>query len=287
MTKTLEQMHNQIAGAAQLQSVVRTMKAQAASSITQYENAVLALEDYTRTINIGLGACFRQTQPMAAQTQARPRVIAIVFGSDQGLVGKFNDELSHFVQTEFGAAQGAKTMWAVGARIHGHLIDEGFVIDKNFDVPTSINAITSLVGDILNECVRHDEQSEASKIIVFYNRSRTETTYEPVSQQLLPLDTAWQSELVTRAWPRKNVPELIGNTQAPLLSALIREHLFIALYRACAESLASENASRLAAMQRAEKNIDSLLDDLKQKSRTLRQNSIDEELFDVIAGAAF
>ena len=53
------------------------------------------------------------------------------------------------------------------------------------------------------------------------------------------------------------------------------------LYRACAESLASENASRLAAMQRADKNIDELLEDF---NRTLRQNGIDEELFDVISG---
>ena len=56
------------------------------------------------------------------------------------------------------------------------------------------------------------------------------------------------------------------------------------LYRACAESLASENASRLAAMQRAEKNIDGLLADMKTTSNRLRQSSIDEELFDVVSG---
>jgi F-type H+-transporting ATPase subunit gamma len=56
------------------------------------------------------------------------------------------------------------------------------------------------------------------------------------------------------------------------------------LFKACAESLASENASRLAAMQRAEKNIDELLDDLSHKFHSLRQSSIDEELFDVVSG---
>jgi len=53
---------------------------------------------------------------------------------------------------------------------------------------------------------------------------------------------------------------------------------------AYAESLASENASRLAAMQRAEKNIDELLDDLSLKFHGLRQSNIDEELFDVVSG---
>ena len=56
------------------------------------------------------------------------------------------------------------------------------------------------------------------------------------------------------------------------------------LFQACAESLASENASRLAAMQRAEKNIDQILEDLSRAFHRIRQESIDEELFDVISG---
>jgi F-type H+-transporting ATPase subunit gamma len=58
----------------------------------------------------------------------------------------------------------------------------------------------------------------------------------------------------------------------------------VSLFKACAESLASENASRLAAMQRAEKNIDERLADLGRTFHRLRQSGIDEELFDVIAG---
>jgi len=64
----------------------------------------------------------------------------------------------------------------------------------------------------------------------------------------------------------------------------VHEQLFISLYRACAESLASENASRLEAMQRAEQNIDAVSDELRQSVNRLRQSSIDEELFDVVAG---
>lgn len=69
------------------------------------------------------------------------------------------------------------------------------------------------------------------------------------------------------------------------LTAFIREYLFISLYRACAESLASENASRLAAMGRAEKNISDLLETLNGTLHRVRQSSIDEELFDVISGS--
>jgi F-type H+-transporting ATPase subunit gamma len=71
---------------------------------------------------------------------------------------------------------------------------------------------------------------------------------------------------------------------AATLRALLSGYLFVSLFRACAESLASENASRLAAMQRAEKNINELLDDLNRTFHRLRQSGIDEELFDVVSG---
>jgi len=79
------------------------------------------------------------------------------------------------------------------------------------------------------------------------------------------------------------LPEAIGGGTTTL-RALIRGYLFVSLFQACAESLASENASRLAAMQRADKNIDELLEGLNGTFHRLRQNGIDEELFDVISG---
>ena len=65
---------------------------------------------------------------------------------------------------------------------------------------------------------------------------------------------------------------------------LVREYLFISPFRACAESLASENASRLATMERAEKNINELLENLPSTFHRIRQAGIDEELFAVVAG---
>ena len=76
---------------------------------------------------------------------------------------------------------------------------------------------------------------------------------------------------------------MIGGN-ADNLRALIGEYLFVSLFRACAESLASENASRLAEMQRADRNIDDMLGSLNGKFHTLRQSAIDEELFDVVSG---
>jgi F-type H+-transporting ATPase subunit gamma len=120
------------------------------------------------------------------------------------------------------------------------------------------------------------------ELYLFYNRPASGPVYAPVSQRLLPLDEKWQKRLAELPWPTGNLPEVMGDSTT--LRALIREYLFVSLFRACAESLASENASRLAAMQRADKNIDELLEDLNRTFHSLRQSGIDEELFDVVSG---
>ena len=124
---------------------------------------------------------------------------------------------------------------------------------------------------------------EVTELHLFYNRPTTGAGYAPVNQRLLPLDETWRRKLVELPWPTKNLPEVMGGGTATL-RALIREYLFVSLFRACAESLASENASRLAAMQRADKNIGESLEDLNRTFHRVRQSGIDEELFDVISG---
>ena len=66
MSESAASLRHQIASAGDLESVVRTMKAMAASNIGQYENAVRSLGDYYRTVQLGLAACLRQDQPPAA-----------------------------------------------------------------------------------------------------------------------------------------------------------------------------------------------------------------------------
>ena len=150
-------------------------------------------------------------------------------------------------------------------------------------MPSSVKAIAPLVGQILVDSETRHSQSEGTELHLFYNRPTSRAGYAPVSQRLLPLDEAWRRELADRPWPTRSLPEVMGGG-TPTLRALIREYLFVSLFRACAESLASENASRLAAMERADKNIDELLETLHGTFHRLRQSGIDEELFDIVSG---
>ena len=264
------------------------MKALAASNIGQYEKSVRALADYYRTVELGLGTCFRETGPARTSVERKEpthpgAISAIVFGSDQGLVGQFNDVVADYAVKTLVAMPGKVQVWAVGERVHARLADAGLVLVGLFTVPNSVQAITPLVGQIQIESEAHRNKGAHRHLWVFYNRPRSGALYEPVSQRLLPLDAQWQHGLVKVRWPTANLPQVMGGGTTTL-RALIREYLFISLFRACAESLASENASRLAAMERADRNINELREQLQGDFHQLRQSGIDEELFDVISG---
>lgn len=288
MSDTMASLRRKISSAGDLQSVVRTMKALAASSISQYEQSARALADYYRTVELGLSICVRKSAPAARMTEVRGRtdeaiVGAVVFGSDQGLVGQFNDVVADFAVKTLATLPGAHQVWAVGERVHGRLLDAGLPLVGLFAVPNSVKGITPIVGQILIESETRHSQDEVTELHLFYNRPTSGAVYAPVSQRLLPLDETWRRKLAELPWPTGNLPEVMGGGTATL-RMLIREYLFVSLFRACAESLTSENASRLAAMQRADKNIDELLEDLNSTFHRLRQSGIDEELFDVISG---
>lgn len=300
MSDTIAGLRHTIKSAGDLQAVVRTMKSLAASSIVQYEQSVRALGDYARTVDMGLSICLRgigHTDALAggAKDAGAGAIGAVVFGSDQGLVGQFNDRVAdHAVKTLAGLtnrlpdeSRRRPQVWAVGERVQARLADAGLAPVGQFRVPTGVAAITALVGEILVATEAHQRRSDFSVLYLFYNRPSAAAVYAPVDQRLLPLDESWRRSLAEAAWPTNNLPEVIGSgTEADTttLRALIREHLFVSLFRACAESLAGENAGRLAAMQRAEKNIEDLLETLNATFHQRRQSAIDAELFDVIAG---
>ncbi|WP_417734371.1 F0F1 ATP synthase subunit gamma [Rosistilla oblonga] len=288
MSQSIALLKRQIGGATDLQSVVRTMKAMAASNITQYENSVRALSDYSRTVELGLGVCIRAAQTAGVSSAALPntgsdKAAAVVFGTDQGLVGQFNTIIADEALQTLADLPGKPMLWAVGERVHSRLTDADADSVGRFNVPNTVRAIAPLVGKILIDYEARTRQNPGTQLYLFHNRPTTGSLYEPVSQRLLPLDNAWRRQRSDIAWPTKNPPEVLGDP-IQTMRKLTGEYLFVSLFRACAESLASENASRLAAMQRADKNIEELLLSLNASYCRQRQSSIDEELFDVVSG---
>jgi len=285
MSETLPILRRKIENAHDLQSVVRTMKAMAAASIGPYERAVAALADYARTVELGLVTCLHHTpEPAAAPPRvAARRIGAIVFGTDQGMVGQFNERLAELVTATLSSLGETRSLWVVGERMQGRVRDAGFEVAGLFQTPTSVAGITPLICELLLAIERRSERDGLDEVHLFHNRPRQRATYDSVSERLFPLDAQWRRTIEATPWPTRALPEIIAGGPTTL-DALIREFLFVSLFRACAESLAAENARRFAAMQGAEKNIDERMGSLTLDYNRQRQAAIDEELFDLIAG---
>jgi len=286
MSESIENLQHQIVTAAELHSVVRTMKALAAAGISQYEHAVVSLYDYYRSVELGLSVCIRQLSdgaPVETLPLRKPPAGVIVFGSDQGLVGQFNLSLVQFCMGKIQVIPEGKAIQAVGERMGTEWQSAGVEPAGRYELPISVAGIRPLVNRLLVDMERQRDMGKMGDVYVFHNRLTGGAGYEPVMQRLLPLAETWEEKISGLSWPGKQRPEIIGGAASAGM-ALIREYLFVALYKSCAESLAAENASRLAAMQHAEKNIEQLSGELVQAYHQRRQEEIDEELSDILSG---
>lgn len=287
--QTSEALKRRIQSAQDLLGVVKTMKALAAVSIRQYQKAVESLGEYNRTVEMGLQIALRERRggsSAASEKTTVTRVGAIVFGSDQGLCGQLNNIIVAHAAEEMdrvGVKKENRIVIAVGMRAADILMDTGHRVLEVLTTPGSTSGITPMVQDItiLLEHWRFKRQIE--HMYLFFNHYVSGATYRPMTVRLLPVDHEWLKNLEMKKWPSRTLPLFTMDWEA-LFRSLIREYLFVSLYRAFAESLASENASRLAAMQSAEKNIEERLEELYLQYHRQRQMTITEELLDIVAG---
>jgi F-type H+-transporting ATPase subunit gamma len=274
--------------AGDLLSVVKTMKALAAVSIRQYQKAVESLTDYNRTVEMGLQIVLKERMGAMLQrkTSTMKRLGVIVFGSDQGLCGQLNEQISVFTLDyikKTGVKKENRKVLSVGARVADYVEDAGQSVDELMGTPASTSGITPLVQEIIMIIDEWHFQHNVDHFLLFYNKYVSGAIYHPHMVQLLPVNRDWLKEIARKKWDSKSLP-IFRMDGDQIFSSLIREYLFVSLYRAFAESLASENASRLASMQNAEKNIEEQLQDLHMQFHRTRQMTITEELLDIVAG---
>lgn len=287
--QTLESLRSRIESTRDMRSVVGTMKAMAATSIRRFEEAAESANNYLRILELGFQVALRhRTDPVPDfEGDRRAPVVAIVFGSEQGMCGRFNEDIVAFAVDEldsFNRTGREIEVLGSGSKVCALLQQRGWHLSKALQPPSSIPGIDAQVTEVLVEVERRYRRRDDLRLLLFFNRKKGGSTYEPRRQLLLPLDRDWMESLKERDWKGRSLPTFFV-ARGELYSALIRQYLYISLYRAFAESLAGENASRLAAMQAAESNIEERMEELSSDYNKLRQSAITAELLDIVAGA--
>jgi F-type H+-transporting ATPase subunit gamma len=287
--ETVESLAAQIGTTSQIGEIVRVMKSLSAVSIRQYDRAADALGAYQQTVELGLQAVLSTGPGAAAETERGPapaRILVFV-GSDRGLCGNFNEKIAEFADRAYlapAAGSGPPVrLLAVGQRGAQYLAARGHVPDRVIDLPASIGGLSSVARRVLLVLDGWQKEAGAIAVDICHNRRHTSSTAAPHGQRLLPMRPGDLEDLAARPWPSRSRP-FYRMPRGELFAALLREQVFVKIFHALAESLASEHARRLAAMHAAEHNIEEAIAGLQARHRTLFQRQITEELLDIVSG---
>lgn len=285
MAQTLESLSRHSDTLSGIRGIVRTMKTLSAINATPYEQAAQAIEAYHQTILHGFAAFAHRTGDIVLDRNEAPvQTLTIVFGSDHGLCGNYNEILAEKVKNH-GQTQGAENrrLLCIGARMHDALTDHGLSPADVMLPPASADGIGRLASNLVT---RIDMMSgglplyRVAVTLAFTHRGE-HGLREPVIRQLLPLEASLFHR--EKHWPSRALPDYSMAADV-LLVSLIRNHIFASIYRASAEAMVTENAARLALMQQAEQSVDERLDSVEAELRTVRQAEITNELMDVFIG---
>jgi F-type H+-transporting ATPase subunit gamma len=285
--EAIESLKRTIHVTRELQSLVKTMKVLAGLNIRQYERAAHAVGEYARTVELGLEIAVRE---LAESTTVPPRTRdrkfgAIVFGSDQGMCGQLNDVIVNHAcgaLARLSRSRDDQTILAIGQRAAGQLEATRQVVEATLEIPGSTDGIRNTVHEVLRRIDDWRTKRGIEMVGLFYCRLTSGMFYRPRGTLILPVDAAWIHSLKVKRWPSKVIPMHTLQTEQ-LFRSLLREYVFASLFQAFAESLASENAARLASMQVAERNIEDRLKELTSEFHQSRQTTITSELLDIIA----
>jgi len=284
MTQSLESLSRRTISMTGIRSVVHTMKTLSVINSAPYAHAVEAIEAYHDSVLMGLHAFLRVIGSYDPAPSGAAHHAIIVFGSDHGLCGNYNEVLACHVAGRL-AKIGKTTVVSVGAQMADALRDQGLAPESQFFPPASVDGIERLANQLtqhLDEIRDGRSVGDIAVSLAYFTRDGA-NGQRPECTDLLPLDPVLVRNLEGTPWASRSLPAF-SMPADDLFRALIRNHLFASLFRAAAEALVTENAARLALMQQAEQSVDERLDGLKSEMRSLRQSAITTEILDVIIG---
>lgn len=286
---TLETLNKRIKTTTDLRDIVGTMKMLSSVSIGPYEKALVSLNEYGKTIwsaFIGLMKDDRFTDTMRPIHTTHPKTIAVLIGTDNGLVGRFNRDVVQFARqdlTQRGILSETHFI-CVGRRV-GMLAETGHLKpDITYPILNSLKDVASVAGMVLVKINTLLAQNRSEQVLIYATHKKSGTPQQVRCLQLMPLPKSELKRLKHEKWEGRSLPLITANRDE-LFAALINEYLTVVLGGALTASLAAEHYTRMVNMQQAEKNIDDSLADMNLTYQQLRQTGITDELIDIVSGA--
>ena len=286
---TLDDLKKRIASVKSTQKITKAMKMVAAAKLRKAQENAEKGRPYSEKmnniiLNLSSGISDKENAPkLLSGTSENKTHLCIVLTSDRGLCGGFNTNIIKKAKVYFKKISDEGKVLkiiTVGSKGYDQLkrVYKNKIIKKiSFKDSKTINYLDAeKVGKMI---IENFEKKEFDVCAIFYNKFKNVITQIPQEQQIIPLKTS----------------EVEGNSsddnyefepdEDEILSNLLPKNISTQIFKAMLENSASEQGSRMSAMDSATRNAGEMVDKLTIEYNRSRQAAITKELIEIISGA--
>lgn len=288
--ETLDNLKKTLDTSKSIKQVVSTMKALSGANIKKYEKIVKILYTYKSNVELALQAIMmhndkiniNELEFIGQSKNKKAKNLVVVFGSNQGLCGRFNDKIANFTIDDIQNTDENKVI-VVGERLSMLLSNTKLKMFKTIPVPNSIENISNTIYELLAVIEKEIEEKTINKVFLYYTANDDTMNGTLTKTRLIPIDKKILENAQKKVWPTNNIPYWQIDTKT-LAVDLLKQYIFVGLNDALVNSIASEQKNRLLTLQNAENNINDLIRTKNLEYNQKRQSTITNELLDVVTG---
>lgn len=287
---SLKEVKTRIASVNSTRKITSAMKMVASSKLHRAQQAIESMRPYerqlTRIMSTFVGSMEGEVDTAYAAQRDVKRVVIVLFTSNSSLCGGYNanavkafvkkveEYRSHDIEICRVYAMGKKAAEAVGKLKNFDLVDKSALLDH-----PSYQEAAKVASELMDLYVKGD----IDEVDLIYHHFKSAGTQILTTETFLPIDLHADS---TEEGATNNLNFIVEPSMGDIVNQLIPKSLHLRLYTALLDSLASEHAARVIAMQVATDNADDLLRELTLTYNKTRQEAITNELLDIAGGSA-
>ena len=286
---SLKEVKTRIASVNSTRKITSAMKMVASSKLRRAQQAIEQMRPYEERLNSIMATFLKNMQGEVASpyavTREVKRVVLVAYSSNSSLCGGFNSnvikELRKAVEAYRAAGVEVVRIYPLGRKVLDAMRKDGFSDLTDYSAVLNHPAYAQVVK-VASEIMQMYVRGEIDKAEILYHHFKSSSTQVLRHEDFLPVSLDVQEEEGAQA---SALDYIVEPSPAEILTELIPKALHLKLYAAMLDSLASEHAARVIAMQVATDNADELLRDLTLQYNKSRQQAITNELLDLAGGA--
>ena len=283
-------MRRRIKSVKNTQQITKAMKMVAAAKLKRAQDRVTASRPFAGKMTEVLGGLSAKvagefSHPLLDE-RGDEKYLIVLISADKGLAGAFNANVIKATQGFLNQNEGKEAeMMPVGRKGRDFFKRRNVKFTEEYiGLTGSGQVVHADAVEIANKVIEtFTEDTTIDKVFVVFTEFKTVLSQKPVIEQLLPIPKTL-GDADTETGPQA---EYIYEQPAPeIFAKLLPKHVETQIYRGMLESVASEQGSRMTAMDSASKNAGELIDSLTLNMNRIRQAAITKEIIEVVSGAA-